>query len=465
MIRRKLNRDEFTLRFITLLLPGIAFGLAAYIRFASGLLPLKKQGPGPYPYVGLVIITTIVWAIASEHYKLNKFEMLFASRGKSWRICMACAVTEVIVLAITFFYRETDFSRLFISVGAGTLLLATLVVHTAFRIHWTGNDNVRRRGIRLLIIGADAWAVSATRKLLAGQVMPCTIVGYVALPDQESAAMDAPVHEFSRLKELAIKNGIDDVVVALAPERFTELPELLAKLKCFCVPIRAMMEFGEGLVVHDRLFNFGGSLMVDLEPTSAESIKYLISKRAFDVLFSSCVLLAAAPLMALIALAIRLTSHGPVIFIQERVGLNGNTFRMLKFRTMKTQLSGESNTIWTTANDPRCTTIGRFLRKTSLDELPQFFNVWRGEMSVVGPRPERPHFVQKFIDGIEHYNARHFFKAGITGWAQVNGWRGDSSIEKRLEYDLFYIRNWTLLFDLQIIVLTILRGLVNKNAY
>lgn len=225
------------------------------------------------------------------------------------------------------------------------------------------------------------------------------------------------------------------------------------------------MDLGEGLVVRDKLFNFGGFLMLDLETTSAESIKYLIFKRAFDLVFSSAVIIMTAPLMLLIALAVRLTSTGPVVFVQDRVGLNGDTFKMYKFRTMEAGLPGEANTRWTTENDPRCTNIGKFLRRTSLDELPQFINVWKGDMSVVGPRPERPHFVQKFIEGIEHYNTRHFFKSGITGWAQVNGWRGDSSIEKRLEYDLYYVRNWTFLLDVQIILLTVFRGLLNKNAY
>lgn len=465
MIRRKLNRYEFLLRFVTFLLPTVAYGLAAYMRFASGLIPLKSETIGWSPYVGLVIVTSAVWTIMVTHYQLTTMEELFSSGGKTRRVFMACAVTEVIVLAITFFYRQTSFSRLFIWFGAVGLFFMTLVVRLLFRIYWSGKNSTRGQTIRLLIIGADAWALQATHKLLAGQVMPCSVAGYVCLPGQSPANTNAPVYQFSQIKELARQNEIDDVIVAISAEHFGELSDLLAKLKCFCVPIRAIMEFGEGLSVRDKLFNFGGSLMLDLEPTSAESIKYLVSKRVFDIIFSSLVIIVIAPLLLLIAAAIRLTSAGRAIFVQERVGLSGNTFYMYKFRTMKTDLAGEANTRWTTENDPRCTAIGKILRRTSLDELPQFFNVWKGDMSVVGPRPERPHFVQKFMDGIDHYNARHFFKAGITGWAQINGWRGDSSIEKRLEYDLYYIRHWTFTFDLQIILLTVFRGLINKNAY
>lgn len=465
MIRRKLNRYEFVLRAVMLLLPAIAYSLAAYLRFVSGIFAAKAEPIGWSPYIGLVIVTTIVWAVIAEHYELATIEGLFASGGKTRRVVMACAVSEIIVLAVTFFYRQTSFSRLFMWFSAVMLLILAILARAAFRVYWTGNHYVRKRSIRLLIIGADSWAVSATHRLLAGQVMPCSVIGYVCLPRQIRSTANAPVYEFSELKELAVRNGIDDVVVALPPERLGELPAVLANLKCFCVPVRAIIEFGRGLAIRDKLFNFGGSLLLDLETTPAESIKYLISKRIFDVVFSSLVILITAPLMLLIAAAVWMTSPGPIIFVQDRVGLNGNTFRIYKFRTMTGGSTAEANTRWTSEGDPRRTTVGKFLRRTSLDELPQFFNVWKGEMSVVGPRPERPHFVQKFMDGIEQYNSRHFFKVGITGWAQINGWRGDSSIERRLECDLYYIKNWTLLFDLQIIVLTVLRGLINKNAY
>lgn len=448
-----------------LLLPAVAYSLAAYARFVSGAFAVKPNPTGWSPYIALVIVTTVVWAVMAEHYELATIEGLFSSGGKTRRVFMACALSELIVLAVTFFYRQTSFSRLFMWFGAMGLFILTMFARSAFRIYWTGSHYVRRRSIRLLIIGADDWAASSTHKLLAGQVMPCSVVGYVCLPGQIISTLNAPVYEFSQLKELAIRNGIDDVVVALPPERFGELPEVLANLKCFCVPVRAIMEFGQSLTVRDKLFNFGGSLLLDLEATPAESIKYLIFKRIFDVAFSTLVILVTIPLMLLIAGAVWLGSSGPIIFVQDRVGLNGNTFAMYKFRTMTGGSTAEANTRWTTEDDPRCTKIGKFLRRTSLDELPQFFNVLKGDMSVVGPRPERPHFVQKFMDGIEQYNSRHFFKAGITGWAQVNGWRGDSSIERRLECDLYYIKNWTLLLDLQIIVLTVLRGLVNKNAY
>jgi lipopolysaccharide/colanic/teichoic acid biosynthesis glycosyltransferase len=169
--------------------------------------------------------------------------------------------------------------------------------------------------------------------------------------------------------------------------------------------------------------------------------------------------------MVLVALAIRLTSRGPVFFGQERIGLNGQSFKMYKFRTMQMSAASESDTQWTTSADPRRTSVGAILRKTSLDELPQFSNVLKGDMSVVGPRPERPHFVNQFLQEVGKYNHRHCLRVGITGWAQVNGWRGDTSIQKRVEYDLYYLQNWTFGLDLRIIFMTVLSALIGKNAY
>ena len=173
----------------------------------------------------------------------------------------------------------------------------------------------------------------------------------------------------------------------------------------------------------------------------------------------------SAPIMVAAALAIKFTSRGPVIFKQERVGLHNRTFKMYKFRTMETQRPSAEESAWTVKDDPRVTGVGKFLRRTSLDELPQLFNILVGEMSLVGPRPERPQFVEKFKEEIPRYMIKHQVRPGLTGWAQINGYRGDTSIRKRIEYDLFYIENWTMSFDIKIMFLTLFKGFINKNAY
>lgn len=196
-----------------------------------------------------------------------------------------------------------------------------------------------------------------------------------------------------------------------------------------------------------------------------ESFTYVVGKRAFDLCFAGLAIALTAPLMLLIAISIKVTSPGPVFFRQQRVGLNGRTFLMYKFRTMRQAGPEESDCRWTKRDDPRRTRLGGWLRAASLDELPQFFNVLNGHMSVVGPRPERPYFVEQFMQTVSLYNTRHDLKVGITGWAQVNGWRGDTSIAKRVEHDIYYLNNWSFGFDLRIILLTILHLFSPKNAY
>jgi exopolysaccharide biosynthesis polyprenyl glycosylphosphotransferase len=286
----------------------------------------------------------------------------------------------------------------------------------------------------------------------------------VRLPDQE-VEVDGPVYELDQIPTFSNGNSIHDVIIALPAARLKDVRRIAPLLERLCVPTRVVIDLGEGVELRDRLIDLGGFHMLDLRPTLAETGSYLFQKRIFDVGFSFLILLVTLPVALLIALAIKLGSRGPIFFVQNRVGLNGRVFPMLKFRTMNVGSREEEETRWTSAQDPRRTAFGTFLRRTNLDELPQFLNVLRGDMSIVGPRPERPYFVERFLEKIDAYNSRHMFKAGITGWAQVNGWRGDSSIAKRVEYDLYYLRNWSLTFDLQIITMTLLSMFTSRNAY
>jgi len=190
-----------------------------------------------------------------------------------------------------------------------------------------------------------------------------------------------------------------------------------------------------------------------------------ILKRFFDLLLSCLGLILLSPLLLLIALAIKVTSPGPVFYRQVRMGLDGRVFEMLKFRSMVVGAEKETGPVWAQKEDPRRTQLGRFLRKISLDELPQLINVFKGEMSLVGPRPERPELIKSFKDKIPNYMLRHKMKAGMTGWAQIHGWRGNTSLEKRIEFDLFYIENWSLLMDLKILIKTFWKGILSKEAY
>jgi Undecaprenyl-phosphate glucose phosphotransferase len=465
MIRGRLKRAQFGLNLLILCMPLVAFSLAAYLRFATRLLPRYSTDAEPPAYFGLLLLTTVFWAIVAEHFEIASIEKHLVLNGTIRRTLKACLVTFVAVLAMTFFYRETTFSRIFIWLSCANLFFLVLVLRLLFRWAWLSGRIHHSPGARVLMIGADEFAVRVAHSLLSDHVTPCTIKAHVRLPEQNSVVRNCPVYELSEIEKLAIGNGIDDVVIAVPPCRLGELASLRKQLSALCAPSRLVLDVGGPLDTQQRVLSVGDLTMLDLQGTPAESILYIILKRAFDIVFSLSVLILAAPVFGLIALAVRLNSPGPIFFIQERVGLNGQLFRMFKFRTMDVSTEADSDTRWTVKDDPRRTKIGSVLRKTGLDELPQFVNVLRGDMSVVGPRPERPILVQRFMQSVGNYNRRHYLKVGITGWAQVNGWRGDTSIEKRIEYDLYYVRHWTITFDLLIVALTLVRGFSNKNAY
>lgn len=465
MIRLRQTVVRSLLKVVLLLLPLAAFAIAAHLRFYSGWFPPPEGQLDLRAYMILLLVATISWTAFSEHYGLGSIERLFATSKKTRRVVAACGSSCVVTFVFAFFYRETPFSRVFVVLSYVLLVVLTIIVQMVFRVALLSMQRNGRYSIRVLVIGADEFAANAAARLTGAQITPCQIVGYVALPNQERAVPRARVSQLEDIPALANGNGIDEVVLAVPPHRFSEIPELLQRLDPLCVPIRAALDLGEGVEVKDQLFDFGGIPMLDLKPSRVESVSYVLMKRTFDLLFAGFSILVTLPVMAVIAAAVKMTSRGPILFAQDRVGLKGHVFRMYKFRTMRNGSEKESSTRWTVKDDPRCTPIGNFLRRTSLDELPQFFNVLRGDMSVVGPRPERPYFVEKFVNDLEVYNARHYMKAGMTGWAQVNGLRGDTPIDKRVEYDLYYLKNWSLSFDLQIIALTLLRGFHNKNAY
>ena len=464
MIRSRLSYVRFNLKILTLLLPACSYFIAVKVRFGFNLFFSRTVPPGLPSYLGIVLLTTIIWAIAAEESGLWNVEQLYAPGGKSRRLLEALAFTYAVVMALGFLYRQASYSRVVIGLSAVALFVLATAARIISRVLLELLRKNGRNEVKILMVGTDRFARRVATSLLHGEVLPCKVVGFVRLPDQE-IAVEGPVYEMDQIPNFSNGHSIDDIVIALPAARLSDVQRISPALEKLCVPTRVVIDLGDGVGIRDRLIDLGGIHMLDLRPTLAETGSYLFQKRGFDLVLSVIILLLCLPLLLLIALAVKISSRGPVFFAQERVGLNGRVFNMLKFRTMRVGSKEEGDTRWTSDNDPRRTTVGVFLRKTNLDELPQFLNVLKGDMSIVGPRPERAHFVERFLEEIDRYNFRHTFKVGITGWAQVNGWRGDTSIAKRVEYDLYYLRNWSLTFDLQIITMTLLRIFNSKNAY
>jgi Undecaprenyl-phosphate glucose phosphotransferase len=456
----QLRRYGLVLRVAIFVLPLVSFLLGGYVcTHWIGISPELSSADNWY----LALFTTMVWSIVAERQEVTSITKVSAENTGLRASFSACGITYLVDFVALFLVHQLYYSRLFIILSALFLLILSVSVRTLFRI-LLRQLAVRRPAIKVIVIGAGRSAARAALRVQRNEFVRCRVVGYIQLPGEEIRVSDAPIFQLEELE--AVENlNVDDILVAVSPEQYGDLRHHLSKLEILCKPIRIIVNSGDGLKVRNRVIEVGRLQMLDLDLGPTSSVGYFLVKRGFDLVFASAVLMVAAVPMLVIAILIKLTSRGPVLFKQKRVGKNGNLFNMYKFRTMQTAHGGEGDTRWTAENDPRRTAFGRFLRSTSLDELPQFFNVLRGEMSVVGPRPERPHFVKKFREDIALYQTRHHLNVGITGWAQVNGLRGDTSIQRRIRYDLYYLQHWSLLFDFRIIVMTIWGGFMGKNAY
>ncbi|MBP5471049.1 MAG: undecaprenyl-phosphate glucose phosphotransferase [Lachnospiraceae bacterium] len=267
------------------------------------------------------------------------------------------------------------------------------------------------------------------------------------------------------LEYILPEHKLDEIVIALPLEDYEKLEETVSICEKFGVHTKFVPDYNSVIPTKPYTEDIGGLPVINIRYVPLTNSGNIFIKRLFDIFASFIGIVVTSPIMLIVAILIKLTSKGPVIFKQERVGLHNKPFKMYKFRSMRVQSEKKEKKGWTTKNDPRVTSVGRFIRKTSIDELPQLFNILKGDMSLVGPRPERPQFVEKFMEEIPRYNVKHQVRPGLTGWAQVNGLRGDTSIRKRVEYDIYYIENWSVMFDIRIILMTFITGFINKNAY
>jgi Undecaprenyl-phosphate glucose phosphotransferase len=320
----------------------------------------------------------------------------------------------------------------------------------------------------LLIIGAGKVGMDFALKAFSHKDFGYSVVGFLDDDEQKKGTEIGGfkvIGDSRCLSGLLDSNQVDEVIVALPLSAYKKYHDIVDTCEKAGIRIRIIPDYFDYFPGRPQVEEFDDITLLNIRYVPLDDPFNCFLKRGFDLTFSLIALTLLSPVMVLITLGVKLTSSGPVFFKQERVGLNNKPFNMLKFRSMRVADDNSADTKWTTADDPRKTKFGAFIRKTSLDELPQFINVFFGDMSIVGPRPERPFFVEQFRESIPKYMVKHQVKPGITGWAQVNGWRGDTSIEKRIECDIYYIEHWDLLFDIKIMFLTVFKGLGNKNAY
>jgi len=437
-----------------------------YLRFSWGPVPVYRGVPGIRPYLLLLVLIVLVWGVAFKAFGLYRPRRISSRLAEVRDIANACTLAVLILVAATFFLKRFEFSRLVILYFWAFSILSVSLVRGSFR---EVLRVLRRRGYNLrhiLVVGEGVLARKVVERIAASPELGFRIVGLLArdprIVGEEREGLTI-LGTYEEAGDIVREMSIDRVFIAIPLEAYGRMEGILRCLEEGFVDINVVPDLYQYVTLRGGVEEFGGLPLISLQDSPFYGWN-LVAKRMMDLVLSSLVLVITGPLMLLVAAAVKLTSPGPVLYRQERMGLDGKTFQMLKFRSMTADAEAGTGPMKTSRDDRRRTLFGAMIRRASLDEMPQLFNVVKGEMSLVGPRPERPVFIEELRKRIPRYMLRHKVKAGISGWAQVNGWRGDTSIEKRIECDLYYIEHWSVLFDLKILWLSLWRGFIHKNA-
>jgi Undecaprenyl-phosphate glucose phosphotransferase len=451
-----------------LVVVALAWILSYIIRFdLFPITPPLLGVPTFSTHVQFVVPLWVIWGLVSGKFNLYRPRRIEHYLREILDIGKSLTFTLIILVAIIYLLRRFEFSRLaflhFWILGALGLVTSRFIARKALK-------NLRRRGYNqrfAVIAGTGELGRKVQEKIDLFPELGIRVTGFLSSHAEElrKKIRGIPIiGMYADLERILDQNHVDIFFIALPVSESEYLQDLLWKLQDHLSDIKVVPGAYEFINLRGGIDELDGLPFVSLRNSPLYGWNRVF-KRVFDLALGSFLLLVLAPLLAVIALLVKMSSKGPIVYRQERVGMDGHSFEILKFRTMKADAEVETGPVWAKADDPRRTRIGTFLRKTGLDELPQLFNVLLGEMSLVGPRPERPNFVEEFRRTIPSYMLRHKIKTGITGWAQINGWRGNTSLEKRIEHDLFYIQHWSIGFDLRILLMTLWKGFFNKSAY
>lgn len=475
MIRKRRRSNAALYLTGDLLATLAAFLLAWFVRFELEVPPLKKGLPEFSHYLILLPIVLAVWPIVFYFHGLYQSRRDRSRVDEALTILLAVAFATFFISALQAWLRPTvpgskdllTFSRAFI----GLFVLADVALVVAVRVatrHML--QRMRLKGLnlqRILVVGAGNLGKEITYKLQAHRELGLEVVGFLDddLGKANRQFMGVPVlGSLKAIETVLDEHAIDQVYIALPLDAHRKMMKIMQCVGKHCVEVKLVPDVLQYATLKSSLEDLDGMPVINLSQVPLQGW-HSLAKRAMDILLALAGLTVLMPFFPLIAYLIWRDDHGPIFYKQERMGLDGKSFMILKFRSMRVDAESTTGPVWAIRGDSRRTRIGEFLRAWSIDELPQLWNVLVGDMSLVGPRPERPTFVDEFRHKIPDYMLRHRVKAGITGWAQVHGWRGSTSIRKRIQYDLYYIQNWSLLLDLKILWMTIRSGAWHTNAY
>lgn len=447
----------------------IAYLLAWFIQFKSSL-QLVEEGTGVLgvrTYFSALILIVPSNLILNYIFNLYKPKRSTELKSDVASILKSNTVGLIIFLGVLYVIKQNDFSRsmifIFYAVSNFAMISVRVLVRKTLRY-------MRKRGYNVkyvLLVGYSRAAEEYINRIVANPQWGYVVRGILddTIPRGTKYRGIKVIGRVDNLLVILPENKLDEIAITLALEDYGRLEEIVALCEKSGVHTKFIPDYNSVIPSKPYTEDLNGLPVINIRHVPLSNTLNSICKRVIDFAGGIVALLLFSPVMLISALLIKCTSPGPIIFKQERVGLHNKPFCMYKFRTMEIQKPKSEKKEWTTKDDPRVTAIGKFLRKTSIDEMPQLFNVIKGDMSLVGPRPERPFFVEKFKEEIPRYMIKHQVRPGMTGWAQVNGFRGDTSIRKRIDCDLYYIENWTIGLDFKILFLTVFKGFINKNAY
>lgn len=443
----------------------VSYFIAWVIKFL-----FMDQDVGALPfriYAAAILPIVLVYLLLYYIFSLYTPKRVQGRRLEMWNIVKANTVGIALILGALYLIKMMHFSRELLAIFYFVNILLETGLRNLIRYFLR---SMRKNGYNLkhiLLVGYSHAAEEYIDRIIANPQWGYKIRGI--LDDHIEAGTEYKgVKVLGRIANLMVilpQNRLDEIAITLGLNEYYRLEEIVALCEKSGVHTKFIPDYNRVIPTKPYTEDILGLPVINIRHVPLTNTYYAFLKRTMDIVGSICAIILFSPVMFFSVIMIKLTSPGPLIFKQERVGLHNQPFMMYKFRSMEVQAPEKEKTRWTVKDDPRVTGFGKFMRKTSIDELPQIFNVLKGEMSLVGPRPERPFFVEKFKEEIPRYMIKHQVRPGITGWAQVNGYRGNTSIRKRIEYDLYYIENWTLGLDIKILFLTVFKGFINKNAY
>ena len=466
--QKRLNRMHVLL---DILVTVVAYALAWFIVISGKVLPLDEGVLKPQVYFMALIFIVPIYLILYASFHLYVPKRIQGRRSELANICKANVIGLMLFTFVLFGLRRfvshlSYFStKMILAFFAANIILLEaerISIRIFLRSLRTNGYNQKH----VLLIGYSRAAEGFIDRVSVNPEWGYHVQGI--LDDHRPAGFAYKKVQVlgptNHLEDFLASNTLDEIAITLSIKEYSNLEQIVAACEKSGVHTKFIPDYNNIIPTIPYMEDLQGLPVIHIRHVPLTGVFNATMKRIVDLAGALFGLIVFSPLMLVTALLIKITSPGPVLFSQERIGLHNRPFKMYKFRSMEVQDPGRERSQWTTPHDPRVTPVGRFIRKTSIDEMPQFFNVLIGDMSLVGPRPERPLFVEKFKEEIPRYMIKHQVRPGLTGWAQVNGYRGDTSITKRIEHDLYYIENWSLGFDFKIMFLTVFKGFINKNA-